>query len=543
MTLPLLARQAEPPTLRLYQEEAVAAIRERYVAGDHSTLLVLATGLGKTICFAEIARRTAERGGRVLVLAHRTELLEQAIGKLESLGLDVGWEQAQSRANERHGVVVASVQTLKGKRLERWSRDHFSLVVIDEAHHAAAATYRRIIEHFHGHVLGVTATPDRGDGKGLRELFDSVAYRYEIKEGIESGWLAPISARRIMVDGLDLSAVRSVAGDLNQGDLDLAMRAPEAVHGVAEPLLEMSEERPTLAFTVTVEHARGLSEAINEMRPGTAAALDGSASREHRADVLRQYHSGDVRVLLNCALFTEGFDAPSTSCIAIARPTKSRALYAQMVGRGTRLAPGKKDCRVLDFAGIAGKHSLIGPADVLAGEPLDGDEKTEVEQILEQGGRDVFMALEEGKERARKKREASKPEPIAWTSLEVDLFADSLSDGYRSDWEGLKVTAKQAEYLERKGVEIDRLDKAHASALIETLKERQAQDLCTYKQAKVLSKYGIKARGLSFRQASELIDSLASQRWRPSPQWVAKAQRTAEAAAHERNLSEGAEAR
>jgi superfamily II DNA or RNA helicase len=527
MTLPLFARAPTGPQLRPYQEQAVEAVQGRWHAGDRATLLVLATGLGKTIVFSEVVRRLAERGTRSLVLAHRSELIEQAAEKLESLGLDVGIEQAQRRAAQ-HSVVVGSVQTLQGRRLERWTSEHFGLVVIDEAHHAAAASYRSILSHFAGaRVLGVTATPDRGDGKGLGGLFDSVAFRLEIADGIQQGWLAPITAKRVVVDGLDLSAVRTTAGDLNQGDLDLALRAPAAVHGVAEPLAVLSRGRPTLAFCVTVEHAHAVADAVNRIAPGTAEALDGGVLREHRAAVLRRYQAGQIRVLVNCALFTEGFDAPATSCVAIVRPTKSRALYAQMVGRGTRLSPGKTDCRVLDFAGVAGKHRLAGPVDVLAGDELDDEQREEVERRLAGGAPEDVLATIEAVKEARREGERPKADPIAWTSVEVDLFGDVLGE-LRADWIGLPVLAEQREFLEQRGVDVDRLDKAQASVLIGAIRERQKEGLCTYKQAKLLARWGIPVERLAFGEATGLIDSLARQQWKPSPTWVERARLRAE---------------
>lgn len=526
MTLPLFSRAPSGPELRPYQHASVEAVLQRWEAGDRSTLLVLATGLGKTICFSEVVRRLAEQGTRSLVLAHRSELIEQAADKLESLGLDVGIEQAEQRA-ALHSVVVGSVATMQRARLARWAPDHFGLVVIDEAHHAAAASYRSILRHFAGaKVLGVTATPDRGDGKGLGKLFDSVAFRLEIAEGIKQGWLAPISATRVVVDGLDLSAVRTTAGDLNQGDLDLAMRAPAAVQGVAEPLAKLSAQRPTLAFCVTVEHAHAVAEAVNGLAPGAAEALDGTASREHRAEVLRRYQTGRTRILINCALFTEGFDAPSTACVAIVRPTKSRALYAQMVGRGTRLAPGKTGCLVLDFAGLAGKHRLVGPADVLAGGELDDEVRAELELRLAGGG-DVLLAIDEATEAVKKRRERPAPEPIKWTSMEVDLFGD-LDGVLREDWIGVPVTVEQRAFLDQRGIDYSRLDKASASAMIGAVRDRQQAGLCTYKQARVLDRWGISAARLSFADASGFIDGLARQGWKPSSEWVDRARERAE---------------
>lgn len=523
--LPLFERAEPRVALRPYQIEGVEAI-ERCLFEEHHkrTLAVLATGLGKTMIFSEVARREVAKGHRVLVVAHRTELLEQAAAKLGALGLDVGLEQARNFAGG-HSVVVASVQTLRGKRLRRWSPDHFSLVIIDEAHHAAALSYRQILDRFReSRVLGVTATPDRGDGKGLSALFGSVAYRMEIRDGIKGGWLAPVTATRVMVDGLDLSAVRITAGDFNQGELDLAMRAPEAVHGVAEPVVKLSGGRKTLLFSVTVEHARALANAINELAPNTATALDGTSSREYRSDVLRRYKAGEIRVLVNCALFTEGFDAPETSCVAIARPTKSRALYTQMVGRGTRIAPGKSDCLVIDFAGVAGRHSLVGPHDALAGEELGEAERRAIEVAMGGGGaKNVLMLIDDAKESvaaaeaaaeaARKERENRKP--IQWSTLDVQLFGDESAGP--EQWRGVPPTDGQIAYLERKGIDLRNIpDKARASAMIEGLRQRQTGDLCTYKQAKILSRYGIDVSNLRFHDARMLLDKLARNKWKPS---------------------------
>ena len=534
MTLSLFARAATGPQLRPYQEQAVAAILGRWEAGDRSTLLVLATGMGKSRVFAEVVHEFAARGARSLVLAHRTELIEQAADHLERMGLDIGIEQADKRA-AHHAVVVGSVQTMQRGRLERWPRDHFGLVVADECHHSISASWRAILEHFaDAKILGVTATPDRADKKGLGRLFDSVALRIEIAEGIKGGWLAPITARRVVVEGLDLSAVRTTAGDLNQSDLDLAMRAPAAVHGVAAPLVELSAGRPTLAFGVTVEHAHALAAAINQLAPGTAAALDGGSPREHRAQVIRRYQAGEIRVLVNCALFVEGFDAPATACVAMVRPTKSRALYAQMLGRGTRTAPGKTDCVVLDFAGIAGRHRLVGPADVLAGKELGEAVRAEIERRLGGGQHDVLGVIEEVEyeEVERQRRERAKPTPIAWTSTVVDLYGD-LDGALREEWIGKPVIPQQSEFLEGRGVDVDHLDRAQAAALIDAMRARQAAGLCTYKQGRVLARHGIPVENLDFHEASRLIDGLIAQKWRPSPMWIEQArQRAAQTARH-----------
>jgi superfamily II DNA or RNA helicase len=496
-------------TPRPYQLACIAAIREE-LKRHRSTLVVMATGLGKTVTFAEIARLVAAKGGRSLIVAHRGELLTQAQRKLESLGVAVGVEKAsQSAADE--SVVVASVQSLRGARLSAWPRDAFKLVVIDEAHRATAKTYRDIVEHFSAaKVLGVTATPDRLDGQAMGDVFESCAYRYGMRDAIKDGWLVPLTAQRVHVEGLDLSAVRTVAGDLHQADLDEAMRA--CVDGVTEPLLRLATDRPTILFAVSVAHAHALAASINARRPGSALALDGSAKDKDRSQAIESFLRGACQHLVNCSLFTEGFDAPSTSCIAIARPTKSRALYTQMVGRGTRLAEGKSDCLILDFAGNAGKHSLAGPADVLAGDEPD-EVKALAAELMTEGAIDLEEALSLAQEQVETHREESRQRrTIDWWAESVNPFLAVPFDAEVGD--GKPATEKQRDYLERKGLNVPE-DFSHAAAwlLIERLKRRQEAGLSTLKQARLLRRHGIDGREMSFEEAGETIGQLA-QRWK-----------------------------
>ncbi len=340
------------PALRPYQLAAVDAIRARYVAGDRATLLVLPTGCGKTHCFVEIARRVVERGGRVLVVAHREELLAQAADKLVAIGIAPGIERAKSRAGDAEVVVVASVQTLRGARLASWPHDAFRLVVIDEAHHAIAAGYRAIVERFAGaRILGVTATPDRLDGAALGEVFESVAFRYELRDAIRDGWLCRIEARRVHLEAVDLDRVHTRAGDLDAGELAEELGTEQAVRGVVEPLLELAGDRRTILFAVTVAHAEHLAAALNERRPRIARAASGEMSASDRREVVDAFRVGALRVLVNCQLYTEGFDVPEVDCIAVARPTKSRALYAQCIDAQTEILTESGWCGIDDELG------------------------------------------------------------------------------------------------------------------------------------------------------------------------------------------------
>lgn len=335
--------------LRPYQEEAVRAVLGA-LRDNPSTLLVLPTGCGKTITFAEITRRVVVNNARVLILAHRGELLTQAADKIQQYAgskIRCQVEQAGERASLKSDVVCASVQSMVG-RLSRWPSDHFKIVIIDEAHHATATTYRKILAHFSGaRVLGVTATPDRGDGVGLRNVFSTVAYEYGIQEAIKAGYLSPIRQKTIMVEGLDLRAVRRNRGDLSLADLEAQLMQDASLHGVVGPLLAERGDRPTILFATTVAHARALAELINQYVGGsklTAEAVDGTATQHERDRVVGSFVRGELPILVNCALFTEGFDAPPTACVAIARPTSSRALYCLSADTQIMTPDGWKGC-------------------------------------------------------------------------------------------------------------------------------------------------------------------------------------------------------
>lgn len=508
-------------TLRPYQLAAVEAVLARFRAGDQRTLLVLATGLGKTVCFTEIVRRGVTAGRRVLVLAHRSELLEQAAKKLASCGVVAQIEQGERRAVDAP-CIVASVQTLRGARLERWPADAFDLIVIDEAHHAVAKGYGAILARFESaRVLGVTATPDRLDGARLGELFDSCAYRYELRAAIRDGWLAPIRARRIAVDGVDLDAVHTRAGDLDRRELARVMEQERALHGVAVPLLEQADSRRSIVFSVDVAHANALAEVINRYAPGAARALDGGASANDRAAALAAFRAGEFRVLVNCALFTEGFDEPSISCVAIARPTKSRALYTQMVGRGTRMAEGKADCLVLDFSGMAGRHRLVGPADVLAGRELPDDVRQLAERALDRDGEQLVLdaVLDAAEAEATSIRERLAVTAVARYRADViDPFVGELPDAPDGAWTRDLATDKQREALERAGLDDlpASLTKGEANRWLDAIAARRAQGLATVKQVRLLRRYGIDARALTLEDANAAIGRISERGWRRS---------------------------
>lgn len=488
--------------LRPYQEEAIDAIRAQYVAGIKSTLLTLPTGCGKTVVFADIARRTVAKGGRVLVLAHRGELLTQALNKLDAIGVDAAIEQADQYAGDA-AVVVASVQTMHPRRLAAWPPDTFALIVIDEAHHVTADSYRSILNHFAtARVLGVTATPDRLDGDGLGEVFETVAYQYELRAAIADGYLAPIRAERIEVAEIDLDNVKVRTGDFVGSDLANAVSSEAAIHAVVGPLTKLSGDRKTIVFAVDVQHATALAEAINVYKPNSAAVVHGGLPKEQRQQVLADFRDGKVQYLANCALLTEGYDEPAISCVAMVRPTKSRALYTQCVGRGTRLADGKQDLLVLDFAGVTKRHVLIGPKDILASvEQPTGEPDEEQER--------------DGSTRAEERARIERAAVVEFCSVHVDPFIGKVIRPGRQGG-GARATEKQLEMLKKSGMTKlpAALGKADASDIIESLVERREAGLATYKQVRFIVQRRIEtpeeARQMTFKDACHRIDRVCN---------------------------------
>lgn len=496
-------------SLRPYQTAALTAI-DQELATARSTLAVLPTGTGKTVIFAHAAERY-RRYGPVLVLAHRQELLTQARDKIrEWTGLDVGIERAEHTVlgTALPDVVVASVQTLcRPARLAQFRSDAFGLIVIDEAHHAVSDSYLRIIGHFApAKLLGVTATADRLDGLGMGRVFGTVAYEYGLRDAIEAGWLARIRARRVSVEGIDLERVRKSHGDYVEADLEEQLCEASAIAATVRPTVELAQDRLTLVFAVTVKHAAALADALNAIRPGSARWLSGASRPEERAETIAAFGRGEFQFLVGCMLFTEGFDCPPIACVAMARPTQSRALYTQMVGRGTRLHPGKSDLLVIDLVGNV-RHGLsVGAADILADSAVLAESaaaKSEGADV------DVLAALDAAADELRQaalRRAAARDAAVRYQSEEIDPVAEV---------KGPPATDRQRAVLERHGLPVD-VDSATASRLISDVVRRRERGLCTPKQAKVLQRYGLSTE-LPFTLARAVLDQIAANHWRVPP--------------------------
>jgi superfamily II DNA or RNA helicase len=515
--------------LRPYQLEARDRVLDE-LERVRATLLVLATGLGKTVVFGAVAQHFVSRGERVLVLAHRGELLEQAAATLGRFGLSVGIEQADRRAGNV-GVVVASVPTMRGRRLESFAADAFGLVIVDEAHHTAARTYRDVLEHFvSARVLGVTATPDRTDGVGLAGIFETVAYRKELGAGIREGWLSPIELRSVVVDSLDLSRVRTVAGELHAGELEEELTRDRVLHEVAGPLAELSLGRQTLVFVAGVRQAHALADVLDGYGV-RAAAVDGSMPREARATVLADYRAGRMQVVCNAMLLTEGFDCPETSCIGLVRPSHSRSLLVQAIGRGTRRAEGKSSCLVLDFVpGRAARLRLSSPADALAGtelpdalvarvRELSRDAPSELDALIAQARAEEEAAKAAALEGQRAKQRLVRSVDVVFAAPRLDVAQLLESVSQASAVPAPPASAAQVEALRRAGFEVpSTLTKSQASALFEVLTKRRERGLCTLKQARRLRSYGLRD-DLDFDTANGLLEIIAVNGWRP-PTWM-----------------------
>lgn len=518
-------------SLRPYQTKAKQCITAQWAAGHSRTLLVLPTGTGKTIVFASLAADQVRAGDRVLILAHRGELLEQAADKLQrSTGLVSAVEKAESTCLDSwYRVVVGSVQTLqRPARLERFPRDYFGTIIIDEAHHAITDGYRRILEHFSAaKVLGVTATPDRGDMRNLGEVFDSLAFEYKLTDAIKDGYLCRIMAQTVPLR-LDISAVALSGGDYAVGELGTAL--DPYLEQIAAEMATRCKGRKTVVFLPLIKTSQKFRDLLNA-KGFCAAEVNGQST--DRKEVLADFDAGKYNVLCNSMLLTEGWDCPSVDCVVVLRPTKVRSLYSQMVGRGTRLAPGKKDLLLLDFLWMTDKHELCRPADLVCEDSAVARQMTEnlaengapqdIEQAAVQASEDVVAQREEAlaKQLAEQRRKKAKlVDPLQY---EMSIQAEDLA-GYvpAFGWEAGPPSAQQTAALEKLGILPDAVESAgKASLLLERLNKRRDDGLTTPKQIRCLEKYGFQHVGTwSFEQAKHMIDRIAAQGWRGVPKGV-----------------------
>lgn len=510
--------------LRPYQQEARQAVQDQWDQGVKDTLVVLPTGCGKTIVFCKIAEDRVRLGQRGLILAHRGELLDQAADKLfQATGLRAAVEKAeQSCLGCWERVVVGSVQSLqRPKRLEQFPRDYFQFIVVDEAHHCLSDGYQQVLAHFSAaNVLGVTATPDRGDKRNLGQFFQSLAYEYTLPQAIREGYLVPIRAQTIPLQ-LDLTGVGVQSGDFKAGDLGTAL--DPYLEQIAREMEQACAGRKTVVFLPLVKTAQRFREILTA-HGFRAGEVNGKS--QDRAQVLRDFEGGKYDVLCNAMLLTEGWDCPSVDCVVVLRPTKVRALYCQMVGRGTRLAPGKDHLLLLDFLWHTERHELCRPAHLIcenpevarkaaenleeAGGPVDLEEAVEAAAQDVIGQREAALAKELAEMRKRKRKLV---DPL---QFELSIQAEDLA-GYvpAFGWEMGPASEGQKRALERLGILPDAIENAgKASLLLDRLAKRREEGLTTPKQIRFLEGKGFQHVGTWPRKAaSKMIARIQANGW------------------------------
>lgn len=512
--------------LRPYQQQARESIFEQWDSGVKRTLLVLPTGCGKTIVFAKVTEDCVRSGNRVLIMAHRGELLDQAADKIhKATGLGCAVEKAEeSCQGSWFRIVVGSVQTLtRPKRLKQFSEDYFDTIIIDEAHHCISDSYQRVLQHFpDANVLGVTATPDRGDMKNLGTYFESLAYEYTLPKAIKEGYLSPIKALTLPLK-IDMSSVGVQAGDFKASDIGTAL--DPYLYSIADEMAKYCLNKKTVVFLPLVKTSQKFRDILNE-KGFKAAEVNGDS--QDRAEVLEAFDKGKYNVLCNSMLLTEGWDCPSVDCIVVLRPTKVRSLYCQMVGRGTRLFPGKESLLLLDFLWHTERHELCHPASLICENEEVAQKMTEnlegaagcavdIEEAEQTAAEDVVAQREEALAKQLEEMKRRKKKLVDPLQFEMSIQAQDLS-GYVPSfgWEMAPPSDQQKKTLEKLGILPDQIDNAgKASMLLDRLGKRRSEGLTTPKQIRFLEGKGFEHVGTwQFESAKNMIDRIAANGWR-----------------------------
>lgn len=510
--------------LRDYQVQAKQAVQGEWAKGIKKTLLVLPTGTGKTIVFSKLIEDCVKSGERVLVLAHRGELLDQAADKLsKSTGLICSVEKAEeSCLGSWYRVVVGSVQTLmREKRLSQFAVDYFDSIIIDEAHHCISAGYQKVLSYFQSKVLGVTATPDRADMKNLGTYFESLAYEYTLPKAIREGYLVPIKAQTIPLK-IDLTGVGSQSGDYKLGDLGTAL--DPYLYQIAEEMASICMDRKTVVFLPLVKTSQKFRDILQSKG---FAAVEVNGDSPDRAEILADFDKGKYNILCNSMLLTEGWDCPSVDCVVVLRATKSRSLYSQMVGRGTRLYPGKDNLLLLDFLWNTEKHELCRPAHLITESPEVAKKMTEtietagcpldLQEIEEKAESDVVAEREEALAKKLSEMKNRKRKLVDPLHFEMSIQSEDLSSYVPAfGWEMGPPSDSQVKTLEKLGILPDEIDNAgKAAKLLDRLDKRRTEGLTTPKQIRFLESRGFNHTGTwQFETAKKLIDRIAANGWK-----------------------------
>lgn len=523
-----------------------------------STLLVLATGLGKTVVISKVASEWTR--GNVLCLAHRIELVDQMADTLSyELGYRPSVEQGPRGIDPAslfaagHVVVGCIDSMITEKRLKKFKDHPFGLIIIDECHRATSPRYVKLVDKFREQnpdcrLFGVTATPNRTDGTALGLVFASCAFEMGIVDGIDQGWLVDIHQKFAVVEDLDLSKIRCKKNDFGESDfkaseLEAVLSQEGALHAMSRPVLDSTPNgEQAIIFAASVTHAKLWSAVLNHYRPGCAAAVDGTMLKgdgSERQRIVSDYKAGKLQFLLNFGIFTEGFDAPATKFVVMGRPTKSKLVYTQMLGRCTRALPGTVDGKptpeerkdsiaesgkpyatVLDFVGNS-KHSVITATDVLGGN-FDVDVRQAADEIIGARGqanvRDMIakarasLLLEAEERRRCPVRDAIKDVDLRYTMTDVDPFSGAHR-GRKATTSRGGATDSQVAALVNLGVDREQAiayGRKQAGAVLNNMRQTR----CTEPQARTLRKFGYNPETMNYDQAKEAIQKIADNGWR-----------------------------
>lgn len=547
--------------LRPYQVAAHDAVLEEWKEVT-STLIVIPTAGGKTVVFSAII--ASRMPGRAMVIADREELIFQARDKIMNVAglqccIEMGELSAKTTLFQKSDVVVATVQTLNSAlgdrtRMSKFDPKEFSTLVIDEAHHAVAQSYRNVIHYFTSNnpnlkVLGVTATPDRTDEEALGQVFETVAFDYEILNAIDDGWLVPVEQQMVFVEGLDLTQVRTTAGDLNGADMAAILEAEKNLLPIASASIQIIGRRKSLVFAATVKQAQMLCDIFNRHHAGMAQFVHGGTPKEERRTILEDFQNNRVQVLCNCDVFSEGFDSPGVEVIILAKMTKSRSKYAQWCGRSMRTLPGLVDgiptaegrraaikasakpcCTIVDFCGSSGKHKLMTTADILDGNYSDAVIAAVKERCAKSTTPvNVTAAMEEEQKKiqerikaailAEQARRAKLVASVKFTTKTINPFdAFDITPVKSRGWDdGKTLSEKERDLLMRTlGVDPDKLGYAASKQILREQFRRWRNKLCTAPQAAKIKQFlpNMNTREMGFKRASAVIDLIAGNNWR-----------------------------
>jgi len=521
--------------LREYQDDAIQAVLDAVKRIITRQLIILPTGCGKTIVFSELAKRLNKR---TLVIAHREELIEQAKEKFELVWpeADLGIVMADQDDSDRQ-VVIASIQTaVRPRRLTALKEQDFELLIIDESHHAAADTYQKLIyelgfmeENPEKLLVGVTATAKRGDKVALGKVFQEIVYEASVGLMIRAGYLTDLKGLQISTE-VDLSDIAVIGGDFNIGELANAVNTAGRNQVIVDSLLDYAPEKRAVAFCVDVQHSLDLAAMFNAAGI-KAAAVYGDMEKEERREILRAFRAGEIQVLTNCNILTEGFDCPEIECLLMARPTKSQSLFIQMAGRGTRLYPGKEFCLVIDFCDS--RHDVCQLGTLLGKKMKDGQTITEAIEEQEREEKLQYEAkIQEVKTREYDLLNRSR---FKWMQLSNDCYRLGLGkDGYvwlrKMDFDKYKIlliSGEQVVQLHEKllplgysqGVAEDFARKSKSGKLAD--KQAQWRNLpMSDGQVQEFSRLKAEApAGLTRGEASDMLDELKAKKlaWKFEP--------------------------